>query len=63
MQVITKLMGVVGVDSYGHDLPLASLLQDAMVLPLFDGGNMGVRRRQMHEVMMQSNYDPRATLL
>jgi butyryl-CoA dehydrogenase len=63
VQVITKLMGVVGVDSYGHDLPLASLLQDAMVLPLFDGGNMGVRRRQMHEVMMQSNYDPRATLL
>ncbi|MEM1155504.1 MAG: acyl-CoA dehydrogenase [Pseudomonadota bacterium] len=61
--VITKLMSVVGVDSYGHDLPLASLLQDALVLPLFDGGNMGVRRRQMHEMMMQPDYDPRAPLV
>jgi len=60
VQVITQLMGVVGIDSYDHELPLASLLQDALVLPLFDGGNMGVRRRQMHELMMQPDYDPRA---
>jgi alkylation response protein AidB-like acyl-CoA dehydrogenase len=60
VQVITKLMGVVGIDSYDHELPLAGLLQDALVLPLFDGGNMGVRRRQMHEMIMEPDYDPRA---
>ncbi len=60
VQVITKLMGVVGIDSYDHELPLAGWLQDALVLPLFDGGNMGVRRRQMHEMMLRSDYDSRA---
>ena len=54
--VITNLMRVVGVDSYGHELPLAGLLQDAIALPLFDGGNMGVRRRQLHEMLKAENY-------
>lgn len=61
VSTITKLMGVVGIDSYDRDLPLASWLQDAVVLPLFDGGNMGVRRRQLHELMMGADYDPLAT--
>lgn len=58
VRVITELMRVVGIDSYDHALPLAGLLQDALALPLFDGGNMGVRRRQLHELMMQADYDP-----
>lgn len=57
VRVVTSLMGVVGVDSYDHELPLAGLLQDALVLPLFDGGNMGVRRRQLHELMLRDDYD------
>jgi len=28
----------------------------ALVLPLFDGGNMGVRRRQLHTLMKQPEY-------
>ena len=44
-------MRVVGIESYDHQCPLAGLLQDAMAYPLFDGGNMGVRRRQLHMVM------------
>ena len=40
-------MRVVGIESYDRELPLGGLLQDALVLPLFDGGNMGVRRRQL----------------
>jgi len=47
VRVITNLMQVVGVESYGHELPLAGLLQDAVALPLFAGGNIGVRRRQL----------------
>ena len=58
VKVITDLMRVVGIDSYDHELPLAGLLQDAIVLPLFDGGNMGVRRRQLHTLMKAEGYDP-----
>ena len=56
VRVITSLMSVVGIDSYDHELPLGGLLQDALVLPLFDGGNMGVRRRQLHELLMSEDY-------
>jgi nitroalkane oxidase len=41
VRIITDLIRVVGVDSYDHDMPLGGLLADALVLPLFDGGNMG----------------------
>lgn len=57
VSVITRLMQVVGVDSYSHDLPLAGLLQDAIALPLFDGGNMGVRRRQLHNILKDEQYN------
>lgn len=56
VRVITDLMRVVGIDSYDHALPLAGLLQDALALPLFDGGNMGVRRRQLHELLRSANF-------
>ena len=59
---IADLMRVVGIDSYGHELPLAGLLQDAVVLPLFVGGNIGVRRRQLHALMLDPAYDDLATL-
>jgi len=58
VRVITDLMRVVGIDSYDHHLPLAGLLQDALAYPLFDGGNMGVRRRQLHTLLMSAGYDP-----
>jgi len=57
VRVIADLMKVVGIDSYDHELPLAGLMQDALVLPLFDGGNMGVRRRQLHELLKTPSYD------
>jgi nitroalkane oxidase len=52
VSVITDLVGVVGVDSYDHDLPLAGLLQDALALPIFGGSNRGVRRRQLHQALL-----------
>jgi len=58
VRVITDLMRVVGIDSYDRTLPLAGLLGDALALPIFDGGNMGIRRRQLHNMMMQEGYDP-----
>jgi alkylation response protein AidB-like acyl-CoA dehydrogenase len=62
VRVIADLMRVVGIDSYDHELPLAGLLQDAIALPLFAGGNIGVRRRQLHALMLDPRYDDRATL-
>jgi butyryl-CoA dehydrogenase len=50
-------MLVVGIDSYDHETPLGRLLQDALALPIFDGGNMGVRRRQLHTILKRPEYD------
>jgi alkylation response protein AidB-like acyl-CoA dehydrogenase len=61
VRVITNLMRVVGIDSYDSELPLAGLLQDAIAFPLFDGGNMGVRRRQLHAIFREAGYSPLAT--
>jgi alkylation response protein AidB-like acyl-CoA dehydrogenase len=61
VRVLTELMRVVGIDSYDHGTPLAGLLQDALAFPLFDGGNLGVRRRQLHDLFKQPAYDPLAT--
>jgi nitroalkane oxidase len=60
VRVITDLMRVVGIDSYDHEAPFGRLLQDALALPIFDGGNMGIRRRQLHTMLMQPDYDPLA---
>jgi alkylation response protein AidB-like acyl-CoA dehydrogenase len=57
VRVITDLMRIVGCDSYDATLPLAGLLQDALALPVFDGGNMGVRRKQLHALLMSPTYD------
>jgi butyryl-CoA dehydrogenase len=53
-------MRVVGIESYDRDTPFAGLLQDALALPIFDGGNMGVRRRQLHTMFKRSDYNPLA---
>lgn len=62
VSVIVDLMRVVGIDSYDHELPLAGWLQDAMAFPLFDGGNNGVRRRQLQGILSAAGYDPLSTL-
>ena len=55
---IYDCMRVVGIASFTRDLaPLERLMRDAMVLPLYDGGNRGMRRRQLHEMFRQPGYD------
>jgi nitroalkane oxidase len=61
VRVLTDLMRVVGVESYDHALPLGRLLLDALALPLFGGGNIGVRRRQLHALLKRPEYDPLMT--
>ena len=60
VRVLTDLMRVVGVESYDHALPLGRLLQDALALPLFAGGNIGVRRRRLHAILQRTDFDPLA---
>lgn len=51
-------MRVVGVASYTRDLaPLERMMRDAMVFPLYDGSNQGIRRRQLQEMFRQPGYD------
>ena len=47
--------------AYDADQPFADLLNTAMVLPIFDGGNIGIRRRHMQELMLSKDYDPWAS--
>jgi alkylation response protein AidB-like acyl-CoA dehydrogenase len=60
VQVVYDAMRVVGVESYADELPFTRLLQDVIALPLYDGGNMGVRRRQLHNLLRDGAYDPLA---
>jgi alkylation response protein AidB-like acyl-CoA dehydrogenase len=55
--VITDAMRVVGVEAYKEKTGLMELLQDAMAYPLFDGGNVGVRRLQLQRVLAAPDYD------
>jgi len=51
-------MRVIGIASYTKDLaPLERIMRDAMVFPLYDGGNQGVRRRQLHDILRHPGYD------
>jgi nitroalkane oxidase len=58
VQVVYDAMRTVGIDSYTDMHPLASIMQDVLCFPLYDGGNMGVRRRQLHDIIKNSSYDP-----
>ncbi|KAL1382738.1 acyl-CoA dehydrogenase/oxidase C-terminal [Phyllosticta capitalensis] len=58
VQSVVDAMKAVGITSYATDQPFARLLNDAMVLPLFDGGNVGVRRRQIQKIFLDAGYEP-----
>ena len=58
VDTVYDCMRVVGIASYTKDLaPLEKIMRDAMVFPLYDGGNQGVRRRQLHDIMRHPGYD------
>lgn len=60
VEVITKLMGVVGVSAYDERFPLVRYLNDALAYPVIEGSNTGVRRRQLQELLRTPGYDPLA---
>jgi nitroalkane oxidase len=61
VQAVYDTMRLVGIDSYTDMFPLAGLMRDALCFPLYDGGNMGVRRRQLHTLFKSPTYDAMAS--
>ncbi|KAF2796546.1 putative acyl-CoA dehydrogenase [Melanomma pulvis-pyrius CBS 109.77] len=57
-RAVMDAMAVVGMRSYAKDMPFSRLLEDAVCLPLFDGGNIGVRRRQLEKIFQRDDYEP-----
>ncbi|MFC5994946.1 acyl-CoA dehydrogenase family protein [Pseudonocardia hispaniensis] len=58
VSTVYDCMQVIGIASYTRDLaPLERMMRNAMVFPLYDGGNQGVRRRQLHDILRQPGYD------
>jgi nitroalkane oxidase len=55
-KVVLDAMSVVGMKSYAKDMPFSRMLEDAACLPLFDGGNVGVRRRQLEAIFKREEY-------
>jgi alkylation response protein AidB-like acyl-CoA dehydrogenase len=54
-------MRLVGIASYTKTFsPLERIMRDTMAFPLYDGGNMGMRRRQLHDLLREPDYDPLA---
>ncbi|KAK4442527.1 acyl-CoA dehydrogenase/oxidase [Podospora aff. communis PSN243] len=57
VQACHDAISAVGITAYDTSQPFAELLNNAMVLPIFDGGNVGIRRRHMQQLMQSPTYD------
>jgi alkylation response protein AidB-like acyl-CoA dehydrogenase len=60
LEVINSLIKIVGVEAYRHDFGIVTHLNDALAYPIIEGSNIGVRRRQMHEILRSGSWDPLA---
>ncbi|KAL2793512.1 acyl-CoA dehydrogenase/oxidase [Aspergillus keveii] len=56
VQSVLDAINAVGVSAYNTDLPFSDLLSTALVLPIFDGGNVGMRRRALQELITADGY-------
>jgi len=61
MTLLTLFVNTLSSTAYDTAQPFAELLNNAMVLPIFDGGNVGIRRRHMQQLMIDPAYDPWAS--
>ena len=57
-EVCRDALYLMGVNGYVKAHPIERHLRDALGLPISDAGNMGVRRRQLHGLMLHPDYDP-----
>lgn len=58
LAVVNDLIKIVGVTAYDVRFPLVRHLTDALAYPIIEGSNIGVRRRQLHDIMTTEGFDP-----
>ncbi|WTW93021.1 acyl-CoA/acyl-ACP dehydrogenase [Streptomycetaceae bacterium NBC_01309] len=58
VEVIHGLIQVVGIQAYNREFPLIHHLLNATAYPIFEGGNVGVRRRQLQNVLATEGWNP-----
>ena len=58
VEVIGRLMNVVGVTSYDTRFPLLTYLAEALAYPVIEGSNTGIRRRQLQDLFRAPGYNP-----
>jgi nitroalkane oxidase len=57
--VVWDCMRLVGIASYIKTMtPLERIMRDTMAFSLYDGGNLGIRRRQLHDMFREPGYGP-----
>ena len=61
-ECVYKCMQIVGVNSLSKEHNFNKLLRDAALLPIYDGGNMGMQRRRVHGVIADPEFNPRAAM-
>jgi nitroalkane oxidase len=60
VEVLNALVKVVGVTAYDDRYPIVEYLHEALAYPVIEGSNIGVRRRQLQELLRAPGYDPLA---
>jgi len=58
VEVITRLMHVIGVQAYDNSFPLTVYLAEALAYPVIEGSNTGIRRRQLQDLFRTPGYNP-----
>ncbi len=58
VQVISRLVNVVGVQAYDNNFPLMAYLSEALAYPVIEGSNTGIRRRQLQDLFRAPGYNP-----
>jgi alkylation response protein AidB-like acyl-CoA dehydrogenase len=62
VDAVYKCMQIVGVNSLESKYLFGKLLREASVLPIYDGGNMGMQRRRVHGILAHDSFNPRAIM-
>ncbi|MFO1349853.1 MAG: acyl-CoA dehydrogenase family protein [Gammaproteobacteria bacterium] len=58
--IVFKALQAMGVNALDKTHPVEKHLREALVLPLYDAGNIGMQMRKIWGVMLDPDFDPRA---
>ncbi|GAF47517.1 acyl-CoA dehydrogenase family protein [Rhodococcus wratislaviensis] len=58
VDVINQLIRVVGIQAYKRSFPIIHRLFDALAYPIFQGGNISIRLRQLQDLLKSEEWNP-----